>query len=86
MASSKVSIVLFITMIVFLASSNVGEALRWRTDHTCYHKCDIACINQRGHDEGRCQGYCNHYCSVLDWKYRWPIETFEVEGIKLQSY
>jgi hypothetical protein len=62
MASNKVAAVLFITLIIFLASTEVGEAIRWHLDQQCYDNCHMQCLIPLGSHGEDCTEFCSHFC------------------------
>ncbi|GLT72557.1 hypothetical protein SLA2020_444810 [Shorea laevis] len=82
MASSKVAALLFITMIVLLASFEVGEAIRWIMDKNCYKKCSDKC--RAAVFYSLCKGLCKLDCTYMENDQvgsRYDIQGSEMEGI-----
>ena len=64
MASSKATTLLFmIAMIVFLASLEVGEGIRWKTDKICYKECSDKCAAAT---RSLCEGMCKLECTFME--------------------
>jgi hypothetical protein len=64
MASSKATTLLFmIAMIVLLASLEVGEGIRWKTDKICYKECSDKCAAAT---RSLCEGMCKLECTFME--------------------
>jgi hypothetical protein len=67
MASSTkaAALLLMITMVVFLASLEVGEAIRWKVDQKCNKKCYSECTAE-GTDSSECADQCETLCDSME--------------------
>ncbi|KAE8010745.1 hypothetical protein FH972_007083 [Carpinus fangiana] len=72
MGSSKAAVapaVVLMSVIVLLATLEVGEGIKWRRDNRCYDSCFNTCTGGRC-DNGdvvlACKDVCNNQCTFVE--------------------
>ncbi|CAL0308799.1 unnamed protein product [Lupinus luteus] len=70
MAHNKVALVIFIGMIIMLASVEDGEAIQISTkcpsiSVTCYNHCILKCYYEKEPDQGPCYHDCAGICGCV---------------------
>ncbi|KAG2681908.1 hypothetical protein I3760_11G165100 [Carya illinoinensis] len=63
---SKTSAVLLISMMILMAHMQVGEAIRWQLDQTCYSKCNKDCMADGSSSASECKDACEPLCDSLE--------------------
>ncbi|KAE8010744.1 hypothetical protein FH972_007082 [Carpinus fangiana] len=69
MGSCKAAAVVLMSVMVLLASLEVGEGIKWRLDTGCYDPCFKTCTGGRCDDGDvvlACKDVCSNQCTVVE--------------------